>query len=219
MLTALTIARKEVAQRLRDKSFLIVGILSPLVLAFIFNLVLGDIVRPDPSLTFDFGVVDEGGASARRCFRPDAGGGRGGRPRHRHALRHRGGGDRGGGRRRGRGGLHPAGWAVGGGPRDEPGRNHQGRRQRQFQHRPGGRGGDGGAVRRNRPHGEPFRPGGAGGRRGPPTRLALRLPRRPRRSRCSRRRRSRSGRGNSLRRRSSSPASASSSSSSSWASR
>ncbi|MCC6736111.1 MAG: ABC transporter permease [Bauldia sp.] len=68
MLTALTIARKEVAQRLRDKSFLIVGILSPLVLAFIFNLVLGDIVRPDPSLTFDFGVVDEDGAELGGAF-------------------------------------------------------------------------------------------------------------------------------------------------------
>jgi ABC-2 type transport system permease protein len=68
MLTALTIARKEVAQRLRDKSFFIVGIVSPLVLAFIFNLVLGDIVRPSASLNFDLGVVNEDGAELGDAF-------------------------------------------------------------------------------------------------------------------------------------------------------
>ncbi|MCW5714130.1 MAG: ABC transporter permease [Bauldia sp.] len=69
MLTALTIARKEVAQRIRDKSFFIVGILSPLVLAFIFNLVLGDVVRPSASPTFALGLVDEDDAELGEAFR------------------------------------------------------------------------------------------------------------------------------------------------------
>lgn len=68
MLTALTIARKEIAQRIRDKSFLIVGILSPFVLAFIFNLVLGDVVRPSASPTFALGVVDEDDAELGAAF-------------------------------------------------------------------------------------------------------------------------------------------------------
>lgn len=68
MLTALTIARKEVAQRIRDRSFLIVGILSPLVLAFIFNLVLGDVVRPSATPTFALGVVDEDDAELGAAF-------------------------------------------------------------------------------------------------------------------------------------------------------
>lgn len=68
MLTALTIARKEVAERIRDKSFFIVGIVSPFVLAFIFNLVLGDVVRPSASPTFALGVVDEDDAELGGAF-------------------------------------------------------------------------------------------------------------------------------------------------------
>jgi ABC-2 type transport system permease protein len=58
MHAALVIARKELAQRLRDKSFFIVGLIAPLALAFIFNLVIGGAISGDSNPTFDFGVAD-----------------------------------------------------------------------------------------------------------------------------------------------------------------
>jgi ABC-2 type transport system permease protein len=56
---ALIIARRELAQRLRDRTFFIIGIAAPLILAVIFNLVLGNVIGANVSVTFDFGLVDE----------------------------------------------------------------------------------------------------------------------------------------------------------------
>ena len=58
MRAALIIARKELSQRLRDRSFFIIGLAAPLILAFIFNLILGGVLGQDASPTFDFAVVD-----------------------------------------------------------------------------------------------------------------------------------------------------------------
>ena len=58
MRAAIIIARKELSQRLRDRSFFIIGIAAPLILAFIFNLVLSDAVGPGASLSFEYGLVD-----------------------------------------------------------------------------------------------------------------------------------------------------------------
>jgi ABC-2 type transport system permease protein len=57
MRAALTIARKEIAQRIRDRSFLIIGFAAPLILAFVFNLILGGLLRDGASPVFDFGLV------------------------------------------------------------------------------------------------------------------------------------------------------------------
>jgi ABC-2 type transport system permease protein len=54
----LIIARKDLAQRLRDRTFFIIGLAAPLILAFIFNLILGSVIGQDASPTFDFGLVD-----------------------------------------------------------------------------------------------------------------------------------------------------------------
>jgi ABC-2 type transport system permease protein len=60
MRAALIIARKELAQRLRDRTFFIIGIAAPLILAFIFNLILGGVVGPGGGeVDFDFGLVNE----------------------------------------------------------------------------------------------------------------------------------------------------------------
>ncbi len=55
----ITITRKELAQRFRDRSFFIIGIAAPLILALIFDLILGNAVDDNASLTFDYGVVNE----------------------------------------------------------------------------------------------------------------------------------------------------------------
>ncbi len=68
MRAALTIARKELSQRLRDKSFFIVGIAAPLVLALIFNLVLGGVLRRGDEATFSFGVYDADHAELSAAF-------------------------------------------------------------------------------------------------------------------------------------------------------
>ena len=59
MRSAIIIARKELAQRLRDRSFFIIGLAAPLILAFIFNLILGGVVGPGIGPTFEFGLVDQ----------------------------------------------------------------------------------------------------------------------------------------------------------------
>lgn len=69
MRAALIIARKELAQRLRDRTFFIIGIIAPLALAFIFNLVLGGVVGPDSDVNFEFGLVDEDGGGVADGFR------------------------------------------------------------------------------------------------------------------------------------------------------
>lgn len=68
MRATIIIARKELSQRLRDRTFFILGIAAPLVLAFIFNLILGEAIGPGSSLSFDYGVVDEGGDGAAAGF-------------------------------------------------------------------------------------------------------------------------------------------------------
>lgn len=55
---AFIIGRKEVAQRLRDRSFFVVGIAAPLALAFIFNLVLGGVFGGSPDINLRLGVID-----------------------------------------------------------------------------------------------------------------------------------------------------------------
>lgn len=68
MRVAIIIARKEIAQRLRDRTFFLLGLVAPLTLAFIFNLILGGVVAPGGGLSFDFGLVDEGAGSAGQGF-------------------------------------------------------------------------------------------------------------------------------------------------------
>lgn len=55
---ALIIGRKEVAQRLRDWSFFVIGIVAPLALAFIFNIILGGVFGGSPDLDLRLGVYD-----------------------------------------------------------------------------------------------------------------------------------------------------------------
>jgi ABC-2 type transport system permease protein len=59
MRAALIIARKELAQRLRDRTLFIIGIAAPLILAFIFNLILGGVVGQGPDVDFEFGLVNQ----------------------------------------------------------------------------------------------------------------------------------------------------------------
>ena len=59
MRAALIIARKELAQRLRDRTFFIIGLAAPLILAFIFNLILGGVVGQSPDVSFQYGLVDD----------------------------------------------------------------------------------------------------------------------------------------------------------------
>ena len=68
MRAAIIIARKELSQRLRDRSLFIMGIGAPLVLAFIFELILGGVVGPGSGLSFDYGVVDEGAGGGGAGF-------------------------------------------------------------------------------------------------------------------------------------------------------
>ena len=75
MRAARLIAAKDLRLRIRDRSALIVGVVAPLGLAFIFNLILGDIVDGSfvPTLAVvseDPGDVAEGShnlCAARRC--------------------------------------------------------------------------------------------------------------------------------------------------------
>ena len=54
-----TITAKDLRQRLRDKSFFLLGILTPLALAFVLNLVFGDLSEGELEITM--GVVDSDG--------------------------------------------------------------------------------------------------------------------------------------------------------------
>lgn len=60
MRSVLTIAAKDLAQRARDRSIFIIGIVAPLALAVVFNLVFGgginDVGR---NITFEMGLVDD----------------------------------------------------------------------------------------------------------------------------------------------------------------
>jgi ABC-2 type transport system permease protein len=55
-----TITAKDLRQRLRDKSFFLLGILTPLALAFVLNLVFGDLSEGELEITM--GVVDSDGS-------------------------------------------------------------------------------------------------------------------------------------------------------------
>lgn len=60
MAAALTIAFKDLAQRIRDRSVFIIAIIAPLALAFIFNAIFGGgISDVGQNITLDMGVVDE----------------------------------------------------------------------------------------------------------------------------------------------------------------
>ncbi|MEX0796501.1 MAG: ABC transporter permease [Acidimicrobiia bacterium] len=58
MRTALRIAGKDLKLRLRDRSAFIIGIIAPLSLAFILNLVLGNAFDPTQGIGLEYGVVD-----------------------------------------------------------------------------------------------------------------------------------------------------------------
>lgn len=60
MRSMLTIATKDLAQRARDRSIFIIGIVAPLALAAVFNLVFGGGINDvGQNITFDMGVVDD----------------------------------------------------------------------------------------------------------------------------------------------------------------
>jgi ABC-2 type transport system permease protein len=56
---AWTIAKKDLALRVRDRSVAVIGLIAPLALAFVFDAVLGDVVAGDTeALDLSFAVVD-----------------------------------------------------------------------------------------------------------------------------------------------------------------
>jgi len=67
MRTALLIARKDLRQRLRDRSALLWGIVAPLVLSVVFSFVFNPISQED--FHADFVVVDEDGGPIAQAFR------------------------------------------------------------------------------------------------------------------------------------------------------
>jgi ABC-2 type transport system permease protein len=63
------IARKDLALRMRDRSVLIIGVIAPLTLAFIFNLVFGGSINDvGESITLEMGVADEDGGAVADAF-------------------------------------------------------------------------------------------------------------------------------------------------------
>ncbi len=58
---ALTIAAKDLRQRIRDRSFIVLGVVAPLALALIFNLIMGDL--DVDSFDLRYAVVDEDGGA------------------------------------------------------------------------------------------------------------------------------------------------------------
>jgi ABC-2 type transport system permease protein len=70
MAAALLIAGKDIRQRMRDRSALLVAIVLPLVLASIFGLIFRDVTGD--SVTFTFGVVDQDRGHAAQAFTAQA---------------------------------------------------------------------------------------------------------------------------------------------------
>jgi ABC-2 type transport system permease protein len=69
MRTAWDIARKDLLLRVRDRSVLVIGVIAPLVLAFIFNLVFGDTLTGDRgAIEFDYGVHDADEGQVGQAF-------------------------------------------------------------------------------------------------------------------------------------------------------
>src|SRR6266542_1191096 len=67
MRAALLIAGKDIRQRLRDRSALLVAIVVPLVLASIFGLIFHDVTEGS-ACSCDFAVVDRDGGHAAQAF-------------------------------------------------------------------------------------------------------------------------------------------------------
>lgn len=69
MSAAVTIALKDLAQRVRDRSVFIIGIIAPLALAFIFNAIFGGgITDVGQNITLDIGIVDEDAGTIGAAF-------------------------------------------------------------------------------------------------------------------------------------------------------
>ncbi len=69
MSAAVTIALKDLSQRVRDRSVFIIGIVAPLALAFIFNAIFGGgFSDVGQNITLDIGVVDEDGGPIGGAF-------------------------------------------------------------------------------------------------------------------------------------------------------
>ena len=65
---ATRIAIKDLKLRLRDRSAIIIGIIAPLVLAFVFNAIFGGAGDPAAGLDLRFGMVDLDGSQVSRAF-------------------------------------------------------------------------------------------------------------------------------------------------------
>ncbi len=65
---AVLIAVKDLKMRLRDRSFFIVGIAAPLILAFIFNAIFGGVADAGSGLDLTYGVVDLDGSAISQTF-------------------------------------------------------------------------------------------------------------------------------------------------------
>lgn len=59
MSAATRIASKDLKLRLRDRSAIIIGIIAPLVLAFVFNLIFGSAGDPGAGLELSYGMIDQ----------------------------------------------------------------------------------------------------------------------------------------------------------------
>lgn len=68
MKSASQIAFKDLKLRLRDRSAIILGVVAPLALAFILNLVFGSAFDATGGLDLQYGVVDEDGSEVSRGF-------------------------------------------------------------------------------------------------------------------------------------------------------
>lgn len=69
MRAALIIAAKDLRERLRDRSAILIALVVPLVLAAIFSVTLSDVSGGD--ITFDYALVDRDGGDAARPFARD----------------------------------------------------------------------------------------------------------------------------------------------------
>jgi ABC-2 type transport system permease protein len=65
---ATRIATKDLKLRLRDRSAIIIGIIAPLVLSFVFNLIFGDAGDPGAGLDLRYGMVDLDGSEVSSAF-------------------------------------------------------------------------------------------------------------------------------------------------------
>jgi ABC-2 type transport system permease protein len=65
---ATRIATKDLKLRLRDRSAIIIGVIAPLVLAFVFNLIFGDVGYQGAGLDLRYGMVDLDGSEVSTAF-------------------------------------------------------------------------------------------------------------------------------------------------------